>query len=117
MHAPLDSDKYKEKTICDQIRVQNTVENTLSAGHQKGVDEQMLEKVIQIHQMIIHKLAWLYVGHLSRQWPSQSQASIITKIVPSSENDTSCGLASLHIVPIKSKDKNKIYIQTNAKKL
>ena len=88
------------------------VENT-----KKGVDEQMLEKVIQIHQMIIHKLAWLYVGHLSRQWPSQSQASIITKIVSSSENDTSCGLASLHIVPIKSKDKNKIYIQTNAKKL
>ena len=97
--------------------MQNTVENTLSAGHQKGVDEQMLGKVIQIHQMIIHKLAWLYVGHLSRQWPSQSQASIITKIVSSSENDTSCGLASLHIEPIKSKDKNKIYIQTNAKKL
>ena len=77
----------------------------------------MLDKVIQIHQMIIHKLAWLYVGHLSRQWPSQSQASVITKFVSSSENDTSCGLASLHIVPIKSKDKNKIYIQTNAKKL
>ena len=64
--------------------------------------------------MIIHTLAWLYVGHFSRQWPSQSQASIITKIVSSSENDTSCGLASLRIVPIKSNDKNKIYILTNS---